>query len=274
MSFGKVTLGISGIVLSVASAGVAAFPIAYAVDGDDNTQNLYRIDLSDNSLTTVGSMFPPGNDRTESLSFGPDGRLYAVDEETANLITIDLDTANPTTIGNLGFTPNDAGLAFCVDNGTMYLVGENGDFYTVDPTNASTSFIGSIATNSPTGLACTHDGVMYMIDDDEDELYIIDRTNGNHTLVGGLGMSLSDAGLTWDGSRLLMVNDESPTNLYELNTSTGDATIVAQLSGDNLGLEGLAVNSRFAVPVPVVGATGLLALSGLLGLLGMRRFRR
>jgi len=65
-----------------------------------------------------------------------------------------------------------------------------------------------------------------------------------------------------------MVADEGdpndPTNLYEVNLSTGTASVLAQLDPTNLALEGFAVESAVTPAIPALSPWGVGLLSLLL----------
>lgn len=275
-----IAMGLLALGFVVAASAIAR-PFAYSGDGDTVGGNLYRIDLATNAVTIVGPM--PGV-KLEGLSFGPGGTtLYGFDDEADNIYAIDKNTGAPTLIGALGADESDVGMAFCPDNGTMYILGESGSLYRVNLATGAGTLIGSGSSYGPTALSCTASGTLYAVSDSTDSLYRVDRTTGAETLVGPLGVDISDAGLGSDGSRLLMVDDGAPTVLYQINTTTGAATQIAVLSADDLSFESMAVDEEaaggpIATPatqaIPTLSEWGLILMSGLLALATIVTLRR
>lgn len=268
-----------GFSLLSCSAAFAA-PFAYTVDGDTTPSPLYKIDLATNAFSSVGVI--TGHE-LESLSFGSGQVLYGVDNGSGELITVDVNTAAPTVVGPLGVSVTDPGMAYCSDNGIMYLASEGGEFYSIDLATGTATLLGSDGNYRPTGMTCTTGGILYAIDDDQDSLFTVDRNTGMATLVGPLGVDIADGGLGRNGSQLLMVADESPTNLYEVNSATGAASIIVELDSGNLGLEGLSVdtegddpgNAAPALPataIPTVSTWGLLLMISGMMLMGLFAF--
>jgi hypothetical protein len=183
-----------------------------------------------------------------------------------------------------GFKVGDTGERDGADAGLSYdpisrkMFNNNGgldtSLYEINLATGAATFIGSddIYTD---GLGINAQGVAYAAKwIGTNSLYTIDLGTGNHTLVGGLGVSNvgPQSGLSFDSSGTLWALVESGA-IYTLNTSTGAATFVANVvdaAGNTLGgFEGLAIQS---VPEP---STMLLLGGGLLGLLAFRRkFRK
>jgi DNA-binding beta-propeller fold protein YncE len=267
-----IAAGLLALGFAVAAPAIAR-PFAYSGDGDTTGGNLYRIDLATNAVTVVGPM--PGV-LLEGLSFGPGGTtLYGFDDSGSNIYSIDKNTGTPTLIGPLGTEEVDVGLAFCPDNGTMYLLGESGRLYRVNLSTGAGTLIGSGSNYGPTALSCTTSGTLYAVSDATNSLYTVNRTTGAETLVGPLGVDIADAGLGSDGSRLLMVADGAPTVLYQINTTTGAATQIAVLDAGDLSFESMAVDEEAAggpiataepQSIPTLSEWGFILLSGLLAL--------
>lgn len=269
---------------AIASLGLLGFssaqaaPFAYSADGDANPSTLYRIDLTTNAISTVGTIT---GFEVESLSFGPGPVLYGIDEDGSQLLSINTSTAAPTVVGALGASVSDPGMAYCTDNSTMYLASEDGELYTINLSTGAATLVGTDATYSPTGMTCSTGGVLYVIDDSDDNLYTVNRGTGTSTLVGSLGVSISDGGMARNGSQLLMVSDNSPTNLYQVNPSTGAASIIVELDSSSLSLESLSVDTEAtapasspAVPTPALSVWGLPLLIALMPVIGLFANRR
>lgn len=126
---------------------------------------------------------------------------------------------------------------------------------------------------------------LYGIGNTFDSLYTINTSTGIATEVGPLGIDIgfsetfccasSVAGLTYDGSQLLMVTraGETSTSLgggvYTINPATGEATLNALFSSNllNQDIGGVAAKIN-TIPIP---AAVWLFCSGLMGLIGVAR---
>lgn len=272
---------ITGLLLCMfATAAAHAAPFAYAIDGDGAPGNVYRIDLANNSIVLIGTTGVA--DTIEASSFGSGGTtLYALSDGTDSLYTMNTANGAATLIGPFGFDISDPGMAFCPDNGTMYLVSEEGDLYTVNLATGAGTLVGAGGGYGPTALSCTVSGVLYAVSDSTDSLYTVNRATGLPTVVGPLGVTIQDGGLGMNGPTLLMVaDDDAPTNLYQVNTTTGAATIVAQLDAGNLALESMAVAEEAAggvigvASIPSLSEWALIALASLLAASAIGALRR
>ena len=250
---------------------VYAAPFAFAADGDVVGGNLYQIDLANNSITTIG---PITGFRVEGMTVGPNSIIYAATDNTDELITINTTTGAGTVVGSFGVALSNPGLAYCADNNIMYMV-DVGSLYSVNLATANLTLIGTGVNPDTTGLACSGNGQLYVLNRSSDTLYTVNRTTGAATFVGNLGINIADGGLTFNGSQLLMVSDNTPTNLNALNTSTGAATVLAQLNASGLNLESLTVAGLSNVQdIPTLSEWALILLVLSLGLLGFSFTRK
>jgi hypothetical protein len=195
------------IALSSAAAGHAA--IMYATD--DNTDEIYTIDLATGQGTLVGSGM-------EDLSLS--GLAY--DTSTGTMYVSDVHdlTCNPT-----------AGILDQANAGAEAPEGSCFGLGTVDLATGAVTFIGSHAISSNIqGLAydSTND-VLYGADPTSESLDVIDRSTGAATIVGPWGVvGLSLRALAYDAASTTIFGVSS-TDLYRLNTATGAATLVGAL---------------------------------------------
>ena len=274
----------------------SAAPFGYAADGDTTAPSpFYRIDFATNTITQIGTVNPS----MESLSFGPRGAtLYGTSDTTDSLYTINTTSAALTLVGPLnvassgapGSPPSDInnpGLAFCPDNNTMYLAdtASLGRVFSVNLSSGQVTYIGQgVAGSTPTAynpsaLACSQTGVLYAVSDTDDALFTINRTTGEATLVGPLGIDISNSGLGDLGSGLVLVTDRTPTILYSVNRLTGAATVITQLSASGLSLESMAVDVEAAggpinESIPTLSEWAMIFMASLMAMFGIRRMRR
>jgi DNA-binding beta-propeller fold protein YncE len=136
-------------------------------------------------------------------------------------------------------------------NGTMLtLTWETGTLYSVDPSDASTTEIGTDSFLSSTGIAWdrtteTLFGIDY--DPDPGNLYTIDPDTGEETLVGSLGIN-SATGLEADPDTgvLYTVYDEpgGGSMLATINKSTGAVTDIGETidETEHVRISGIAIS--------------------------------
>lgn len=254
---------------------VQAAPFAYTADGDTVGGNLYRIDLASNTLTTVGAIT---GTEIEGLAFGPGPVLYGIVEGGTDLLSLNTTTAAVSVVGALGVSVDNHGMSYCQDTSSMYLANDGGELYTVNLATGAATLVGIDLNYFPTALTCTQAGVLFAISDFSDSLYTVNRTTGQATLVGALGINIADGGLARNGTQLIMVSDNSPANLYQLNPTTGVASLITQLNAGGLNLESLSVDSEVnavlpAAPekIPTLSLWAFPILISFLMLVGKRR---
>jgi hypothetical protein len=110
----------------------------------------------------------------------------------------------------------------------------------------SISLTTGVATRiGPTGfsdiesLSFSATGVLYGVDDTTDQLVTCSTETGACTPVGSVAISFKDSGLSFsDSGQLWMSTDEPgpPFNFYELNPSTGAATLIGNQGQEVTGL--------------------------------------
>jgi hypothetical protein len=201
-----------------APAGIEATPptLYGGLGGMNLTTDLYVIDPATGAVTSVG---PAGVGLT-GLAFSPiDNTLYGVDttgnsgDGLRRLVRIDPATGVATVIGLLNAVVAD--ITFTPD-GTLYGWAE--------------AYAGGI-----------------------DALVTIDLTTGAASLVGDDSISTRGTGLAYDpaGDRLLLAGDESQGDLYEIDRTTGEGTVIATL----------ADSMSDSTPALAVGCDGVLYVS-------------
>jgi hypothetical protein len=269
---------------------------------------LYSVNLDARTATQIGSAGmlngqPIAN--IEGLTFSPGGVLYAVSDAgaTKTLLTIDKTTGLATPVGtlNLGTASQlDLGLAFTCD-GSLWMSSANGNFWQVDPGNASVRLVGKLGATI-TGLASNGSAVFGAGSQGDNHLYSIDTKTGATTAVGGYGSAnfITTASPGFDATgQLWAILDYVPppqgnnvaqwSDLASVELSTGAMsnrgaiTPSSSASAPNLayiGLKGLAVpNSVCAVAagnpaVPSLDLRGLAALIAIMLLAAGTRLRR
>ncbi|MGB9300687.1 MAG: hypothetical protein WCD51_08855, partial [Anaerolineae bacterium] len=209
--------------------------IGYSIDSDAGDY-LWSINLNSGVATRIGYT---GYSDIESLSFSPAGVLYGVDEVTRRLVTCSLSTGACAGVGSLGLGFfEDTGLAFDSSGGLWMSTDEPSpfNFYSLNPTSGAATLIGP-QHQEVTGLAFRN-GVLYGLGGDyNDNLVVMNRTTGAATPVGPLGaVTLIDGGIDFDGEGVLWgISDpqntpDVPSQVFTINTATGEATIVATVT--------------------------------------------
>lgn len=228
-----------------------------------------------------------------------------IGEVGGNLYDYDVDTNTSALIGNTGNTMYDIALNPLTD--ILYGVSSSGVLYSIDQTDASTTFIGGVG-HSVNGLTFNDAGVLYA--SGGSSLYTIDLGTGLGSAVGsgsyyssgdiafddlgnlflssttgpGDSLWLIDA-LTGSGSLIgeiglsgvygLNYTDDtlfgftSGGTTLAINTSTGQGTFVSSNGIDAYGADGVGGVIESSVPEP--SALFMLGL-GLIGLAFRQRF--
>jgi hypothetical protein len=84
-------------------------------------------------------------------------------------------------------------------------------------------------------------GTLYAVDDVSDRLLVCDKERGACKVVGGLGVDVTDTGLTFSDNGILYMSTDAPKDparLYRLDPATGRATAVGSQGQEVTGLGG------------------------------------
>lgn len=106
-----------------------------------------------------------------------------VHDSSGRLGTVDAETGNVDVIGDMGEVLTD--IAFD-SSGNLYGVSSN-NFYSVDPTTASSTLIGSHGVPGGNALIFGQDGALYSAGNASSDLYTIDPATGASTSLGATG---------------------------------------------------------------------------------------
>jgi PKD repeat protein len=173
----------------------------YAICGADN--NLYQIDTSNASATSIGNVPPPGGEFWTGMACDPtDGTIYicSTDGSSNSFYTIDLTNVSVSLIGTNSVEDGAVGIAFD-GTGQMYAIYLVRKFYMIDKADATATFVGNLNTAVS---VLPHHGLdfdpvtqtMFMVSYNafsfNTELWTVDISTGANTLVGPVGI--------WTGS--------------------------------------------------------------------------
>jgi hypothetical protein len=228
--------------------------------------HLYSIDLSTGVAADLGLVSFGENDGHAFV----DNKVLAIGGYTDELW--DITTPPGSKIVDVGDRDGvDAGLSYDPVSGNLYNVQGGGGppsrLYIIDMITGSATLVGSSPTVFADSLGIDRSGNAYAIDSYTTEsLYSVNLSNGELTLIGPTGVTMPQSGLCFDSSGVLWAIGGGKT--YTMNTSTGEATFMADVTfqGNPLsGFEGLAI-------VPEPSTLALLGVAAL-GLFWYRRKR-
>ncbi len=161
-------------------------------------------------------------------------RVFYYVDNGGNIGTVDPETGATTVIGYSGHTFYDIAIT---PNGTLYGIMGNGEFYNINTSTASSTYIGTANVSGEIrGLVSDSDGTLYALTYYGD-LYTIDATTGAATYVDGLGGYYCDDILYYDGDIYAL----SDGNLLKYDLDTGTVTTV--VTGMPNNMYGIGIDS-------------------------------
>jgi Repeat of unknown function (DUF6923) len=249
---------LSSILVAVAltlSTGVNAAYITIST----STGGIYDVDT-----TTGAASFVASGVVLTDIAMDASGNLWGVDFD--DLYSIDVNTNTFTKVGSLAAYGMNA-LTFNNSGTTLYGANfTNNNFYSIDTTSGSATSLGAGGYASAGDLAFNSAGDLFFAADtgSNDTLASVNTGTWSSSAIGLTG--INDAyGLAFvDG---VMYGVSAAKGMYTINTSTGVATHIVNITGITGDVYGATIS---AVPVP---AAVWLFASGLLGLLGFSRRR-
>jgi hypothetical protein len=250
--------------------------------------SLYLIDLATGDDQHQGRL-SSGNkkDDTEGLAIAPDGTLWGIDDESLTLFPIDksngsINLQDEIQLNVSGFQESlrhDFGMTFSCDN-TLYVTSLNSSDVGTVPTlyrlsmDGSSQIVGSAgalgvnisaiaAIGNPTRLYGVGNGQFENGTTDSPNLYSINTDTGLAKEIGPLGMgdtvdAYNEAGLgfasdgtLWAITDRSALNNNPPSQILQINVSTGAATPVSYTNGT--GFESLAISKPAGCSVMRLG---------------------
>jgi hypothetical protein len=269
------------VALAAASIGIGCLVSSarggslYAVQGDGN---LGLIDTATAVYTPIGNL--NGGFTPSGLAI-VDGGLYTTDFGGTQVYSINPDTAQSTPTANAAMP--DGQVFYTIGSSSAGMFAGDVNYvgtYKVNPvTGAVQTLPGTFPGGSFTTFGNSLGSELYFLGGDT--LYTLNATTGVYTPIGqtGIETNLQDGngwfGIAVSGNTLYGMYDtfDNHNTLYSLNTTTGAATLIGEVTGAPTQIYGIA---PVAVPVPEPATcTVALAAAAGLGVIGlMHRLRR
>lgn len=166
------------------------------------------------------------------------GVIYDVYGGDCPLIIPDTITGSINTIGQIA--PGVSGIAHDYTSGITYGISYGGAFFTIDIATGDYEEIG-VATSQMIGLACSLDGTMFALNNN-DILYEINKSTGEDTEIGSVGMDIGQVScdLSFDRETnvlyaVLFNLSSGEAHLTTIDVISGEATILNNYGENNLG---------------------------------------
>jgi hypothetical protein len=142
--------------------------------------------------------------------------------------TMDLQTGSFSVLGTTSITYEDLTR---LPGGTLYATDDSSRLLIIDQnTGAISSVVGTMG-NGIEGAKFSGSGILFGYN--RNDLYIIDPTTAQSTLVGSFGITAgADYNATFNGNTMYLQETNGPggtSTLYTVNTSTGVATTVGNI---------------------------------------------
>jgi uncharacterized repeat protein (TIGR01451 family) len=220
---------------------------------------IYHVNATTGTVTTLYTGYPGGSSATIAQRASDGMLFYAIN--AANGQVYRYNPATPTVApvaltSTLGAAvPASFRMAFS-PGGTLYYMPDSGVLYTINQ-------VTGVATAGPTvtGIGSGGDmvfssaGTLYVVNSNR-QLYTAPLAGGAATLLGTItfpgGITPASLGLAFDGSGTLIVQTQSPSNMYDVNLSTFVASNATPVGGSTTSTGDLASS---AAPNPDLSIT-------------------
>ena len=176
--------------------GLAANDAGEAYTENAKTNTLGSVDICAGEMTDIGSTGLTSSYASTSLcglTFGPDGKVYGIDNVNDILVSLDVTTGAATVLGELGVNVGACGMTWDCTNDQLIAVDPTSNyFYTLDAsTGAATQYTDTEVDWGKAGLAFDpRDGSLLAVDGTS--LYRFAPTSGEVTTVAELGTEDAD----------------------------------------------------------------------------------
>jgi len=193
-----------------------------------------------NIALEIGAMSQIRNDNSDFIAAADyvGNEIYGIrysNEGPSPLVKIDPTTGVVTNIG--GGVANITGFAYDITTETAYVMDVAGALGTIDLTTGVVTNIGG-SDEYVIGLACDANGNLFAISLN-DYLTSVDKTTGEHTRIGNLGVNIHNAqDICFDRDNNILYGAlyAGTGGIYTINTTTGAATLIAEVVDELTGL--------------------------------------
>jgi hypothetical protein len=218
------------VMLSLTTTDLVRADFLYAITFDEEL-------LSINPDTGAGTLIGMLDTSMKALGLSSRGdELYTFDQNADRLRRLDPITGHTLATIDIGIvTMGEGGIAFR-DDGIGFVtrsMSSTGTLWSFDLDTQCSKMVGVMSLGMD-GLGFSADGLLYGLSQTSYDLYLINQTNAEITLIGPTGpMSQSFLGglaFSSDGTLYAVLND----SLYTLNTDTGAASLIGPIGYNNV----------------------------------------
>src|ERR1700752_1008284 len=213
------------------------------------SDNIWIVDMTSAAESVVYTNYPGGNAATlgqrasDGMLFyvinntsGVNGAVYRFNPATPSIAPVLLGNIGPSTSGA------DVGSGFrmaFLGNTLYYMPGggdtDNNTLYTVNQTTGGATSVANITgTGNGGDMAFSAAGTLYIINQNR-QLYTASIAGGAATLVGTVtfpgGATPQTLGLAFDSAGRLLIQAQSPSNMYRITLPSLSASLFGALSG-------------------------------------------
>lgn len=250
--------------LFVALGSIAASTGLYVTDSEGGTGELWQVDTTTPSASTLVGAFPTSLSTPTGLAYH-NSVLYAIDSANDQLWQVNADTPSSSSlIGALPSGLNSPG-GMASHNSVLYAVDWlDRTLWSINVSSPSSStLIGTLPSTlfRPNGLA-SFNSALYCVDINGDELWTIDTaTPANSTLVGAFPAGLAEPYALAAHGGVLYATDNDGDELWQVNATTpSSSTLVGAFPAGLATPDGMVSvgsgSGNFAVPnIPNANST-------------------
>jgi uncharacterized repeat protein (TIGR01451 family) len=208
---------------------------------------IYHINATTGTVTTIFAGYPGGSSATiaqrpsDGMLFYAinvaNGQVYRYNPATPGVVPAQL----TNTLG--GSVPSSLRMAFS-PGGTLYYLPDSGVLYTIDQTTGIAS-PGPTITGLGSGgdMAFSSGGTLYVINSSR-QLFTAPLAGGAATLLGTVtfpgGITPATLGMGFDGSGVMRVQTQNPSNMYNVSLATFAASNPIAIGGGTTSTGDLA----------------------------------
>ncbi len=238
-----------GLKESVDDIQVEAIGLAWIVlSSDENiaVNSLVEVNLGDGNLTLIQDYSDDAN--LSNFLAGADmmgDKYIAIQYSSSKLYSFDIDGSYTmlADYSSLGQGDYWTGVAYDSSNNKLYLTTAY-TIYELDPATYAIIDTIPISSGMTIGVACIANGTMYAVDIENDNLMTIDTTDGSVIVIGSLGFDANYAqDIAYDriNNKLYGTLYSDNGALYDINISSGAASIIGNFSEGQVEVAGFAI---------------------------------